>query len=142
MEIFEQTKSFPKEEQYSMTDQIRRSSRSVAANIAEAWHKRRYRAAFISKLSDAEAEAGETQTWIVFALRCRYITAEIAHSPGMCYERIISQLVTMANGADKWVIAETEEPYGLTQQVEELHFMEDELGQQNTHQDDDLSQHE
>lgn len=62
MEIFEVSKSFPKEETYSLTDQIRRSSRSVPANIAEAWRKRRYKAAFISKLNDAEGEAAETQT--------------------------------------------------------------------------------
>ncbi len=64
MEIFELSKAFPKEETYSLTDQIRRSSRSVCANLAEAWRKRRYEAAFISKLSDSEGEAAETQTWI------------------------------------------------------------------------------
>ena len=64
MQIFELSKDFPKEETYSLTDQIRRSSRSVCANIAEAWRKRRYQAAFISKLNDCEAEAAETQTWL------------------------------------------------------------------------------
>ncbi len=64
MSIFEMSKSFPKEEIYSLTDQIRRSSRSVPANIAEAWRKRRYKAAFIAKLNDAEGEAAETQTWL------------------------------------------------------------------------------
>ena len=63
MRIFEESKSFPKEERYSLTDQVRRSSRSVCANLAEAWRKRRYEASFISKLSDAEAEAAETQVW-------------------------------------------------------------------------------
>ena len=72
MRIFEMTKRFPPEERYSMTDQMRRSSRSVAANIAEARRKRRYPAAFVSKLSDAETEAAETQTWIEFAVRCGY----------------------------------------------------------------------
>ena len=73
LRIFETSKSFPIEERYSLTDQIRRSSRSVCANIAEAWRKRRYPNAFISKLSDAEAEAAETQVWLEFALRCGYI---------------------------------------------------------------------
>ena len=66
MQIFDLSKSFPKEEIYSLTDQIRRSSRSVSANIAEAWRKRRYEAAFVAKLNDAEGEAAETQTWIEY----------------------------------------------------------------------------
>ena len=70
MQVFEFGKKFPKEEVYSLTDQIRRSSRSVCANLAEAWRKRRYEAAFVSKLNDAEAEAAETQTWLEFAVRC------------------------------------------------------------------------
>ena len=70
MDVFSASKNFPKEEIYSLTDQIRRSSRSVCANLAEAWRKRRYEAAFISKLNDAEGEAAETQTWIEFAVRC------------------------------------------------------------------------
>src|SRR5512143_2029880 len=73
MEIFDLTKSFPLEEKYSLTDQVRRSSRSVCANIAEAWRKRRYSAAFISKLSDAEAEAAETGVWLELAVRCGYL---------------------------------------------------------------------
>jgi four helix bundle protein len=73
MLIFEMSKKFPKEETYSLTDQIRRSSRSVCANVAEAWRKRRYKAAFISKLSDAEREAAETQVWIEFAMKCCYL---------------------------------------------------------------------
>ena len=73
MMIFECSKSFPKEETYSLTDQMRRSSRSVCANLAEAWRKRRYEAAFVSKLSDCEAEAAETQTWIEFAVKSDYL---------------------------------------------------------------------
>ena len=73
MMIFELSKAFPKEETYSLTDQIRRSSRSVCANLAEAWRKRRYKAAFVSKLADAESEAAETQVWIEFALKCDYL---------------------------------------------------------------------
>ena len=67
MEIFECSKKFPVEERYSLTDQIRRSSRSVCANLAEAWRKRRYEAAFVAKLNDCESEAAETQTWLKFA---------------------------------------------------------------------------
>src|SRR5262252_3537430 len=78
MLIFEASKRFPKEETYSLTDQIRRSSRSVCANRAEAWRKRRYQAAFISKLSDVEGEAAETQVWIEFAARCAYLRREQA----------------------------------------------------------------
>ena len=73
-EIFAVTKDFPKEELYSLTDQIRRSSRSIGANIAEAWGKRRYEAHFISKLTDSDAEQLETQHWIDTALECEYIT--------------------------------------------------------------------
>ena len=78
MDIFELSKRFPKEETYSLTDQFRRSSRSTCANLAEAWRKRRYEKAFISKLSDAEGEAAETQVWIEFAFRCNYMAREQA----------------------------------------------------------------
>jgi four helix bundle protein len=70
MEIFRVSKKFSVEERFSLTDQIRRSSRSVCANLAEAWRKRRYEAAFVAKLSDCEAEAAETQVWIKFAIKC------------------------------------------------------------------------
>src|SRR6266540_2306274 len=73
MRIFELSKSFPKEETYSLTDQIRRSSRSVCSNIAEAWRKRRYEAAFVSKLNDAESEAAESQVWLQFSVECEYL---------------------------------------------------------------------
>jgi len=75
-EIFELTKRFPKEETYSLTDQIRRASRSIGANIAESWHKRRYPAHFLSKLSDADAEQAETQHWLDTSLKCKYITSQ------------------------------------------------------------------
>jgi len=75
-EIFEISKSFPKEELYSLTDQIRRSSRSVGANLAEAWQKRRYPAHFVSKLTDADGEQAETQHWLDTAKACNYITDE------------------------------------------------------------------
>ncbi|HBY67688.1 MAG TPA: diversity-generating retroelement protein bAvd family protein [Flavobacteriaceae bacterium] len=73
MEIFEISKSFPKEEKYSLTDQIRRSSRSVCANISEAYRKRKYEKHFISKLTDSDAE---TQTWLEFAQKCEYINLD------------------------------------------------------------------
>ena len=76
MEIFEISRRFPKEETYSLTDQIRRSSRSVCANLSEAYRKRRYPKHFISKLTDCDAENGETQTWLEFAVECKYISLE------------------------------------------------------------------
>lgn len=76
MAIFEQSKSFPKEEKYSLTDQIRRCSRSVFANLSEAYRKRRYPKHFISKLTDCDGENGETQTWLEFSLACNYISEE------------------------------------------------------------------
>jgi len=103
MMIFEITKTFPAEERYSLTDQVRRSSRSVAANLSEAWRKRKYRAAFVAKLSDAESEAAETQTWIELALRCRYLSAEQAGELDEWYERVIGQIVIMSRDAHKWV---------------------------------------
>lgn len=103
-EIFEASKSFPSEERYSLTDQIRRSSRSVAANIAEAWRKRRYDAAFRSKLNDSEAEACETQTWIEISLRCGYLKADTAARLDQRYEHIIGKLVVMIRDAKKWAL--------------------------------------
>lgn len=76
MEVFEISKTFPKEVTYSLTDQIRRSSRSVCANIAEAYRKREYPKHFHSKLTDSDAENSETQTWLEFALACKYINEE------------------------------------------------------------------
>ena len=104
MRIFECTKRFPREEMYSLTDQIRRSSRSVAANITEAWRKRRYQAAFISKLNDAEAEAAESQTWLQFAHRCGYLSATASAELIEEYESILRMLVSMITHADKWVL--------------------------------------
>ncbi|MGQ9494145.1 MAG: four helix bundle protein [Anaerolineae bacterium] len=95
MHIFEVTKGFPREEIYSLTDQMRRSSRSVCANIAEAWRKRRYGAAFALKLNDAEAEAAETQTWIRFAVDCGYLAPETGSELHQTYDHIIGKLVNM-----------------------------------------------
>ena len=104
MEIFEMTKAFPAEERYSMTDQIRRSSRSVAANIAEAWRKRRYPAAFVSKLNDADSEAAETQTWLEFAFRCRYCSPDRCEALTSDYERICAQLIVMIDNPKDWTV--------------------------------------
>ena len=104
MEIFELTKGFPGEEKFSMVDQMRRSSRSVCANIAEAWRKRRYRAHFISKLSDAEGEAEETRVWLEFSQRCAYLTDEQALRLDESYDRILGQLVRMISSPDQWTI--------------------------------------
>lgn len=104
MRVFEISKSFPKEETYSLTDQIRRSSRSVPANIAEAWRKRRYQAAFISKLNDAEGEAAETQTWLELAVRCTYAEREFAKDLFLEYDEIIAMVVAMANNPEKWIL--------------------------------------
>ncbi len=104
MEIFEITKSFPSEEKYSLTDQIRRSSRSVCANIAEAWRKRRYKAAFIAKINDSETEACETQVWLEIAQLCKYLGEEKANGLLSKYDHLLSQLVLMINDADKWII--------------------------------------
>ena len=104
MKIFHLTKQFPLEEKFSMVDQIRRSSRSVCTNLSESWRKRRYKAAFIAKLSDAETEACETQVWAEFARRCEYLNAETCNELDAVYEQIMAQIVKMIIDADKWLI--------------------------------------
>ncbi len=104
MEIFQITKSFPPEERYSLVDQIRRSSRSVCTNIAEAWRKRRYKAAFISKLSDSESEACETQVWLEFAHKCKYMDKVMQDKLDNTYDYIIAQIVRMIDDVGKWLI--------------------------------------
>ena len=104
MRIFEVSKLFPKEEVYALTGQMRRSSRSVCANLAEAWRKRRYEAAFVSKLSDAEAEAAETQVWIEFAVRCGYLDRDKALRWYAAYDDILGTLVGMITHTESWVL--------------------------------------
>ncbi len=104
MEIFEISRGFPREEIYSLTSQIRRSSRSVAANLVEAWRKRRYEAAFIAKLSDADCEAAETQVHIEFAVKCGYLTRTAGADLYRKYERMLRTFVGMIVHADKWVL--------------------------------------
>ncbi len=101
-QIHEITKSFPLEERYSLTDQIRRSSRSVCANIAEAWRRRRYPKNFVSKLSDADAEATETLVWLDFALHFGYISDKTHKELVDGYDHICSQLTLMMAEPGKW----------------------------------------
>jgi four helix bundle protein len=108
MEVFTLSKGFPVEERYSLTDQIRRSSRSVCANIAEAWRKRRYEAAFISKLSDSDTEAAETEVHLDFALRCGYMAAEKHAALRDHYDHICRQLTNIMNDAPSWCGANRE----------------------------------
>ncbi len=104
MQIYVYSKKFPVEEKYSLTDQIRRSSRSVCANLAEAWRKRRYKAAFVAKLNDCESEAAETQVWLKFAVKCQYLTVEQGREFYGTYNQILSGLVKMINHPDDWLL--------------------------------------
>lgn len=104
MRVFEETKSFPVEERYSLTDQVRRSSRSVCSNLAEAWRKRRYEAAFVSKLNDSEAEAAETQTWIQFAVECSYLSRDPGADLYSQYDRVIAMIVHMVTHPKDWTL--------------------------------------
>jgi four helix bundle protein len=103
MDIFEITKGFPKEEKYSLTDQIRRSSRSVCSNIAEGYRKRRYPKHFTSKMTDADGEASETSTWIDFAFSCKYIHKDIQESLNEKYDEVGKMLGSMANNPEKFL---------------------------------------
>jgi four helix bundle protein len=104
LRVFELSKHFPSEERFALVDQIRRSSRSVCANIAEAWRKRRYAAAFVSKLSDAEGEAAETQVHLEFAFRHGFFDERTFRQIDDAYDKIIGQLVKMIDHPEKWVI--------------------------------------
>jgi four helix bundle protein len=104
MNIFHESKSFPIEERYSLTDQIRRPSRSVCANLAEAWRKRRYEASFLSKLSDAEAEAAETQVWLEFAFQCGYLKDETFRDLSVALDNILGKIVSLINNPQQWLL--------------------------------------
>jgi four helix bundle protein len=108
MQIFEYSKSWPKEERYCLTNQIRRSSRSVCGQLAEAWRKRRYIAHFRSKLTDADSEAAETQSWLEFALRCDYITQAVFDELDTAYEKVSGGLVNMMAKADLWCLSNSQ----------------------------------
>ena len=102
MEIFFLSKSFPREEVYSLTSQIRRSTRSVSANLAEAFRKRRYEKAFTAKLSDSEAEAAETQVWLDYSLECGYLSSENYERVYNDYDKIIGMIVMMLQHPENW----------------------------------------
>jgi four helix bundle protein len=102
LEIYEITKGFPKEELYSLTTQIRRSSRSVSANIAEAFHRRRYPKSFASKLNESEAEAAETQNWLDQARDYKFIDASTHERLFDIYEKIMAMLINMQLSPEKW----------------------------------------
>jgi four helix bundle protein len=104
MEVFELSKNFPKEEKYSLINQIRRSSRSVCANLSEAWRRRRYKGSFLLRLNDAEAEAAETQVWLKFAVKCQYLDINSGRKLYSQYNQILGLIVTMTNSADKWLL--------------------------------------
>lgn len=102
MEIFEMTKTFPKEEKYSLTDQIRRSSRSVSANIAESYAKRLYPKHFISKLTDSDGENLETQSWLEFSLKCKYIDEEMYNRLLIQSQEVGKLIYYMINNPEKF----------------------------------------
>ena len=104
MKIYKISKRFPSEEKYSLTDQIRRSSRSVCSSLAEGWRKRRYKAVFINKLSDASQEASETQTWLEFALACQYIEVYLFNELDNYYEQIFAMLFAMERKVDSFCV--------------------------------------
>ena len=104
MDVFRLTLLFPKDEKFSLTDQIRSSSRSVSGNLAEAWRKRRYEKAFVAKLNDCEGEAAETQVWLDYALACDYIKNEDYEILYKKYDHILGMLVNMANHPENWIL--------------------------------------
>src|SRR5271165_1392231 len=108
MRIFELTKHFPIEERYTLTDQVRRSSRSVCANLAKAWRKRRYRAAFVAKLNDAEAEAAETQVHVEISFRQSYLKEDVFDELDDACDKILAQIVKMIEQPERWVIKSPE----------------------------------
>ncbi len=104
MEIFEISKSFPKEEKYSLTDQMRRSSRSVTSNIAESWARRRYEKSFVSKLTDSLGEENETETWLDYSKDCKYLQKETHETLLNEYGEVRKMLISMINNSDKWCL--------------------------------------
>ena len=104
MKIFQVTKTFPPEEKNSLTEQMRRASRSVCSTIGEAWRKRISQLAFTSKLSDTESLACESQVWIEFARKCGYLDDAVSDELDSTYDRILGQLFKMIQESDKWII--------------------------------------
>ncbi|QEG41841.1 four helix bundle protein [Roseimaritima ulvae] len=110
--IFELSRSFPREEMYSLTDQVRRSSRSVSANIAEAWRKRRYERHFCSTLNIAEAEAAETQVWLEYAAAHGYLDQKTAKQANDFYDEILRMIVSMIASPEKWCVGREDKERG------------------------------
>ncbi len=110
MLLFEVSKAFPREESYSLTAQLRRASRSVSANLVEAWRRRRYEGAFVAKLCDVEAEAAETQVWIEYAVRCGYLGRAEAVPLYREYDKLMATVVGMIRHADTWTIGRAAAP--------------------------------
>lgn len=120
-EIYHVSKEWPAEERYALTDQIRRSSRSVCANIAEAWRKRRYPKYFISKLSDSDAETAETRVWLDFAVDCEYVSQDQYEDLDARYDRIQGSLVKMMTESARWCspsqLKDPSQPYEAEEDV-------------------------
>jgi four helix bundle protein len=115
MKIFELTKTFPTEEHYSLTDQVRRSSRSTSVQIAEAWRRRKYEAVFVNKLNESEGEAAETQGRLEYGIKCGYLSRNSAKELHNMYNLIIGKLVIMDNNPDRWVMKKSKtSPDSLT----------------------------
>lgn len=104
-EIYELSKSFPDEEKYSLTDPIRKSSRSISGQIAEGWRRRKYRAAFVNKMNEAEAEAAETQAWLEYCAKCQYISKEAYTDLHYKYQEIIGKIINMGNHPEQWCLS-------------------------------------
>jgi len=102
IEIYELSKSFPKEEMYSLTDQIRRSSKSVSEQITKGWRRRKDVAEFVLKMNEAEGEAAETQVWLEYSVKCLYIPTEEGTRLHKKYDQILGKLVNMGNHPEKW----------------------------------------
>ena len=105
--FFQASRRFPKEEIYSLTDQGRRASRAVSAMIAEAWRRRKYEAAFLNKLNEAEGEAAETQVWVMHAVDCEYLTNSEGRELHRLCDRVLGKLVNMGNRPEVWVLKKT-----------------------------------
>ena len=104
MQIYELSTNFPKEEIYSLTDQMRRASRSISGQIAEAWRRRKFEAASVNKMNEAEGEAAETQVWLEYAVKCEYMSRDDGTRLHKKYDEILGKLVSMGNNPDKWVL--------------------------------------
>src|SRR5690348_4148915 len=122
LRVYELSKKFPDGERYALTDQIRRSSRSVCANIAEAWRKRRYEAAFVSKVSDAEGEAAETQIWLEMAVRCGYLSKDTGKQLYNAYDEVLATLVGMIQHKQKWTLTVNEDNVNYAAQADQNPF--------------------